>query len=88
MSPKLQPWRFPLLVAIIVSIAGGSAAASVAYTYDQNGRLNTAHYDNGICVTYSYDPNGNRTAQTNLAVGSPPPATWGSSVWGCFNWTP
>jgi len=65
-----------------------SAVASVSYTYDPVGRVTTAIYDNGLCVAYAYDANGNRTAQTNTMGGAPVTATWGTGVWGCFSWTP
>jgi YD repeat-containing protein len=77
-----------LAVVAIVALASGfapsQADASTSYTYDDLSRLTTALYDNGICIAYGYDANGNRTqavAQTNTAV-------WGSGLWGCFVWTP
>lgn len=78
--------------AFCVAIAGAvfaltADAASVVYTYDTMGRIRTASYDNGVCVTYSYDANGNRTAQSNVSGSSGTP-TWGSGIWGCFPWTP
>lgn len=74
----------PALVLLGVLTPHGTNAAT-AYTYDQLGRVTTAVYDNGMCVAYSYDANGNRTAQTNSLSGTS--ATWGSGVWGCFHWT-
>jgi YD repeat-containing protein len=74
-----------ILFAALVSTA---LAAAVSYTYDATGRLTTARYDNGICVAYGYDANGNRTAQTNTSSGAPIQPTWGSGVWGCFEWSP
>lgn len=64
------------------------ANASANYGYDLNGRLVTTRYDNGLCVAYSYDANGNRTSQTNTISGTPELPTWGSGLWGCFLWTP
>lgn len=58
-----------------------------SYTYDQLGRLTTEKYDNGLCIGYVYDANGNRTAITTIATATEPP-TWGSATWGCFVWTP
>lgn len=60
-------------------------AASVAYGYDPLGRLATALYDDGLCIIYVYDANGNRTSWTNAAPPSSPPL-WGSQNWGGFNW--
>lgn len=68
-------------------VAPRNGHASVLYTYDQLGRVTTALYDNGTCIAYSYDANGNRLSQTNTASGSPESPTWGSGVWGCFIWT-
>ena len=62
-------------------VAALAANGSVAYTYDALGRVTTASYDTGVCITYAYDPNGNRTSQTILVAG-----TGGTTIWGCFNW--
>ena len=78
-------------VAAFLSIAGIPVAATssdVTYGYDSLGRIRTAVYDNGLCAVYAYDPNGNRTSQTNTLGGLPIIPTWGSGTWGCFNWTP
>jgi YD repeat-containing protein len=61
--------------------------ASASYVYDQLGRLTNALYDNGTCVSYQYDPSGNRTSQNITASGSANSPNWGSGVWGCFRWT-
>lgn len=61
--------------------------ASASYTYDQLGRLVTAVYDNGLCIAYAYDANGNRTSIGTISTASQSPI-WGSANWGCFNWTP
>ncbi|MFD1985440.1 RHS repeat domain-containing protein [Mesorhizobium newzealandense] len=73
-----------VITATIVSMLPTVANSSVSYGYDDLGRVTSALYDNGMCIAYSYDANGNRTAQNN-AVGT---TVWGSGVWGCFNWTP
>lgn len=77
------------LAAFGVTAAMGAAAAtgSVSHTYDPLGRIATALYDNGVCIAYVYDANGNRTAQTNTASTGPETAVWGSGTWGCFAWT-
>lgn len=79
-----------LLSSLLVLAASGSAttAAGISYSYDALGRVTTALYDTGVCVAYSYDPNGNRTSQTNTISGAPVSPIWGSGVWGCFSWTP
>lgn len=63
-----------------------AATGAVTYTYDALGRLRTALYDTGVCITYQYDPNGNRTQQTVNVGGAPLTATWGVGTWGCFSW--
>lgn len=72
-----------MVVASIVGLAGVAYAAngSVVYTYDALGRVTTASYDTGVCIIYTYDPNGNRLSET-IQVST---AT-GTGVWGCFNW--
>lgn len=86
-------WQPAIYLAVIfVGALGGesaqAASASVQYTYDPLGRVSTALYDNGVCVVYSYDANGNRTSQTNTAGNGVPPMIWGTSVWGCVPWAP
>lgn len=58
-----------------------AANGSVAYTYDALGRVTTASYDTGVCIIYSYDPNGNRLSETIKVT-----TTGATGVWGCFNW--
>ena len=36
------------------------------------------------CFVYTYDHNGNRLTRSNLNPGAT--ATWGSAVYGCYNW--
>lgn len=79
---------FLLLLLLPIVSADDALALSVTYTYDSLGRVTTALYDNGTCVVYAYDANGNRTAQTNTNGGSPIMPTWGTGTWGCFSWTP
>jgi YD repeat-containing protein len=80
-------WRAAFLAAatlVMTGVASG-ATGSVNYSYDPTGRLTTALYDNGMCVAYSYDQNGNRVSQINSTTSSS--ATWGTSAWGCFLWS-
>lgn len=50
-----------LLVACLIGLSAGQVSAATVYTYDTLGRLSTVCYDNGMKITYSYDPAGNRT---------------------------
>jgi hypothetical protein len=87
-----RPYSKAFLLAAAAAMVGiglsQPASASVTYGYDPLGRVNTALYDNGVCVVYAYDMNGNRTSQTNTSGGAPETATWGTGSWGCFYWTP
>ncbi|KAA3445863.1 hypothetical protein C7I87_31705 [Mesorhizobium sp. SARCC-RB16n] len=73
-----------MLAVTAIILAPTVANSSASYGYDGFGRLTSVLYDNGVCIAYSYDANGNRTAQTNSFGAAP----WGSGVWGCFRWTP
>jgi YD repeat-containing protein len=79
--------RTAVLVAAGVFISV-SVSASVMFSYDPVGRLTTALYDSGLCVTYAYDANGNRTAQLNTNASGPLTTVWGTGTYGCFAWTP
>ena len=76
------------LLVVLGVLLPAAAYSSVSYTYDRIGRVTTALYDNGVCIVYTYDVNGNRTAQTINAAGSINTAVWGTGAWGCFNWSP
>jgi hypothetical protein len=86
-SQPRRRWKAAVLVLFGILLPSTTEAA-VSYTYDQLGRITTALYDNGLCIVYTYDANGNRTSQTNSASGAPQTPTWGTGVWGCFVWTP
>lgn len=81
---SLQGRGFLLSIPFILA-SPASANNSVSYTYDIVGRLTTAAYDNGMCISYSYDANGNRTSQTNSTASTD--LVWGQSLWGCSKWT-
>jgi YD repeat-containing protein len=75
-----------LAAALLYVLVPSGADTAVIYRYDPLGRIATALYDNGLCVVYLYDANGNRTSQTIVAAPQSPPQ-WGSVQWGAFNWT-
>jgi YD repeat-containing protein len=85
------PLRKMIYVAFFLVVPhityASTSTASAQYTYDQLGRVTTALYDNGTCIAYTYDANGNRTAQSFTTSGTPASPVWGSGVWGCFPWT-
>jgi YD repeat-containing protein len=82
----LQRIGFAVAALAVGCFIRPSEAGSSSITYDLAGRVTSALYDNGMCVLYSYDANGNRTSQTNAIPSGTP--TWGTSVYGCVNWTP
>ena len=87
----MQSWVGTMLLAASLLTFSGiptGANGSAVYTYDSLGRLRTALYDNGLCVAYNYDANGNRISQTNTLSDAPESPTWGAGYWGCFEWTP
>lgn len=86
--PIPSPRALLVLALLVADAVGGglhsSAFAvngSVVYTYDALGRIATASYDTGVCIAYTYDPNGNRTSQKILVTSAS-----STGVWGCFNW--
>jgi len=87
MSRRLHFMAQATVLAIAAMTVPGSALGSgVVYRYDEVGRVTTALYDNGLCVAYAYDANGNRTSQTNSTASAT--AVWGTGTFGCFSWTP
>ncbi len=55
------------LCIIIISVCCITyvSAGSVAYTYDNLGRVTKVSYSNGKSVTYTYDALGNRVTVVN-----------------------
>jgi hypothetical protein len=82
-----NPFLAIAVSALFLVCRAALAQASVSYTYDQLGRVTTALYDNGLCVAYGYDANGNRTAQSNTISSPAETPMWGTGTWGCFPWT-
>jgi YD repeat-containing protein len=85
--PRAKALSTLSLLALIGTLVPSPVGASGSYSYDLLGRLTTALYDNGTCVAYAYDANGNRTSQSVTLSGAPTSPVWGSGVWGCFSWT-
>jgi YD repeat-containing protein len=72
------------ILAVLGVLMPSETGVADTYSYDLVGRLTTASYDNGLCIAYGYDANGNRITQSNAFA----PPVWGSGVWGCIRWTP
>lgn len=89
MTIRVRPAKVLFAMCLLASIAVPDAfGATISYSYDQLGRLTAVLYDNATCTAYTYDAVGNRTSQTTTISGLPETPTWGSGVWGCFQWTP
>jgi YD repeat-containing protein len=63
-----------------------TAEAATVYLYDPQGRLTATIYDSGVCVTYSYDADGNRTSSV-VSLSATGSLTWGAGLWGCRTWS-
>jgi YD repeat-containing protein len=74
-----------VLGLVAIAIPAGALGSGV-YSYDKVGRLTVVLYDNGTCLAYAYDANGNRTSQANTSASVT--AVWGAGTFGCFSWTP
>ena len=57
-----------LLICASASAVVLAANGSVTYAYDALGRITAAAYDTGACITYTYDPVGNRLSETVSCV--------------------
>ncbi|TCU67439.1 RHS repeat protein [Bradyrhizobium sp. R2.2-H] len=78
-----------IVLGSLTIASAGQADSSVSYGYDQVGRVTSAAYNNGLCIVYTYDANGNRTAQSYSMSSGPASQNWGAGVWGCYlKWTP
>jgi YD repeat-containing protein len=76
------------LLALVGGLISTEAGASTSYLYDLLGRVVVARYDNGVCIAYVYDANGNRTSQISGSTSGPSAAVWGTGTYGCFVWSP
>lgn len=73
-----------VLVTSQIALAA-SAHASSLWVFNA-GMLSMFQSSTNQCFLYAYDHNGNRLSRNNLTFSST--GTWGSSTYGCFNWSP
>jgi YD repeat-containing protein len=78
---RTQMFLLTSIFAMFLVVPALAANGSVSYTYDASGRVTTVSYDTGVCVIYTYDPNGNRTSETVTVSGA-----GATGIWGCFGW--
>jgi YD repeat-containing protein len=72
-----------VLTGVVTVVGSGSASAgSVAYVYDDAGRLKTVTYSNGTQTSYALDPAGNRTSVSSTLDTSAPSTPSGLAVSG------
>jgi YD repeat-containing protein len=86
--PRLQNRLKRNLLAATLLISGSSAASaqpSLLIDLQASQALMLLIQAGGMCVSYAYDANGNRTAQTVVTIG-PGAAQWGTGTYGCFVW--
>ena len=76
---------------LLLTASPAGWTSNVTYSYNANGQLIQASYDNGTVVTYSYDANGNRqVAQVNAPALATPTGLSASSAGASqidLNWT-
>lgn len=74
-----------VLVAALLLAGAASAAETITYKYDAQGRLvkveRSGTVNNGKQTTYVHDKANNR--QTKTTQGE---AVWGAFTWGSANW--
>ena len=59
-----------ILTTLFFSLAKGTSAATIAYTYDNLNRLTKVDYGNGIAEEYTYDSAGNRLGLVRAEIDS------------------
>lgn len=74
--------------ALWCSVLPEQAVASPAdlYITSASSELIMLISSSAMCLVYTYDANGNRISLSTFPLDASG-ATWGSSTFGCFNWT-
>jgi len=76
-----------MLLSWLILFFQSSASASDHYGYDLLGQIATVRYENGLCVIYTYDKNGNIVRQIGNAAPTETAVLWGSDTWPDFAWS-
>jgi YD repeat-containing protein len=80
--------RLSLATLAFISLNTPPANATTTYLYDPAGRLTVIMYDNGVCIAYSYDADGERISEKTFGAGAGVgPLKWGGGNWGCTSWS-
>ena len=61
--------RVTVLGIAAMTIPGSALGSGVVYGYDTVGRVTSALYDNGTCLAYAYDANGNLISDGSTSFG-------------------
>lgn len=61
---KFSRARTAVFMSLLLLLSAPLQAGSVAYIYDNLGRLVRATYSSGVVIVYVYDAAGNRTSYT------------------------
>lgn len=77
--------QFGIACAAQLPLAASAEANSIARINSQMLMLIQSVSGPNLCISYTYDGNGNVLLKANSAFG--PQASWGTSTYGCFAWT-
>jgi hypothetical protein len=76
-----------LAVALVIAApATASAQSHLLFNLQASQAMLLLIQAGSVCVTYVYDANGNRTAQSVTTIGAGP-TQWGAGTYGCFVWS-
>ena len=67
---KVSLYTAVLAVILITFLSFAPHALAITYTYDANGQLTRADYDDGGYITYTYDAAGNITGKTVVSTSN------------------
>jgi len=74
MARRALVFGIPLTAVFLAALGAPEARAqsgTTNYTYDGLGRVVSAYYPDGTCLSYAYDQAGNRTQYASASIGPP-----------------